>query len=119
MFKKRCFLKRWKIAKIIPITKPGKENSTDLTKYRPINIGGKVLEKILINRITYYIYKNRLMTNRQFRFTPQKNTTDAAIEAKRFIEPVLENRGVVIMTSVDVKGAFEAASWQSILYGLK
>jgi hypothetical protein len=42
-----------------------------------------------------------------------------AIEAKRFIEPVLESRGVVIMTSLDVKGAFDVESWQSILYGLK
>ena len=41
------------------MTKPGKENSTDPAKYRPIsllNIGGKVLEKVLINRINYYIY---------------------------------------------------------------
>jgi hypothetical protein len=59
------------------------------------------------------------MTNRQFGFTPQKNTIDAAMEAKRFIEPVLESRGAVIMTSLDVKGAFDAASWQRIVYGLK
>jgi len=50
---------------------------------------------------------------------PQKNTTDTVMEAKNFIEPRLENRGVVIMTSLDVKGAFDTASWQSILYGLK
>jgi len=41
------------------------------------------------------------------------------LEAKKFIEPVLENRGVVIMTSLDVKGAFDAAFWPSILHGLK
>jgi hypothetical protein len=74
--KRGCYAKRWKIANIIPITKPGKENSTDPSKYRPIslrNIGGKVLEKLLVNRINYYLYKNRLMTNKQFGFTPQKN----------------------------------------------
>ena len=59
------------------------------------------------------------MTKGLFGFTPQKNTIDAAMEAKNFIEPVLESRGVVIMTSLDVKGAFDAASWQSILHGLK
>jgi len=55
--KRGCFPQRWKIAKIIPIIKPGKENSTDPTKYRPfslLNIGGKVLEKLLINRINIY-----------------------------------------------------------------
>jgi len=43
------------------------------------------------------------MTNKQFGFMPQKNTIDAITEAKRFIEPVLESRGVAIMTSIDVK----------------
>jgi len=57
----------------------------DPSKYRPISqlsIGGNVLEKLFISRINYYIYKNKLMTNRQFGFTPQKNTIDAVMEAK-------------------------------------
>ena len=41
------------------------------------------------------------------------------MEAKTFIEPVLERIGFVIMTSLDVKGAFNAASWTSILHSLK
>ena len=58
--KRGCF-PRWKIAKIIPITKPGKENSMDPSKYHPIsllNIGGKILEKLFINRINHHIYRN-------------------------------------------------------------
>jgi hypothetical protein len=50
---------------------------------------------------------------------PQKSTTDAAMEAKQFIEPVLEKRCLVILTSMDVKGAFDAAWWPGILQGLK
>jgi len=59
------FPRRWKTAKIIPIVKPGKENSMDPSKYRSIsllNIGGKVLEKLLINRINHHMYKNELLT---------------------------------------------------------
>jgi hypothetical protein len=41
------------------------------------------------------------------------------METKQFIEPVLEKRGFVIMTSLDVKGAFDAAWWPGILKGLK
>ena len=33
------FPKRWKIAKIIPISKPGKENSEEASKHRPISRG--------------------------------------------------------------------------------
>jgi len=53
--KRGSFPRRWKTAKIIPKAKAGKENSMDPSKYRPIsllNIGGRVLEKLLINMIT-------------------------------------------------------------------
>jgi hypothetical protein len=55
------------------------------------------------------MYKNELLTDRQYGFMPQKSTTDAAMEAKKFIEPELVKRKVVIMTSLDVKGAFDTA----------
>jgi hypothetical protein len=65
------------------------------------------------------MYKNELLTDRQYGFMPQKSTTDAAMGAKKFIETELVKRKVVIMTSLDVKGAFDAVWWPSILKGLK
>ena len=53
------FPRIWKRVKIIPIVKPGKETSDDITKYRPIsliNTATKVLEKALINRIMHHMY---------------------------------------------------------------
>ena len=41
------------------------------------------------------------------------------MEAKSFIEPILENTGLVIMTSLDVQGAFDSAWWPGILQGLR
>jgi hypothetical protein len=41
------------------------------------------------------------------------------MEAKSFIEPILEKRGQVIMTSLDVKRAFDSAWWPGILQGLE
>jgi hypothetical protein len=38
---------------------------------------------------------------------------------KQFIEPELERGRVVIMGSLDVKGAFDAAWWPAILNGLR
>ena len=116
MPKKRMLPKNMEDSKKIPITTPGKEKSTDPSKYLPIsllNIGGKVLEKLLINRTNHHMFKNELLRENQYGFTPQKSTTDEAIEAKKFIEPELENRKVVIMTSLDVKGAFGAAWWSA------
>jgi len=41
------------------------------------------------------------------------------MEAKKYTQPVLEKRGLVIMSSLDVSGAFDAAWWPSILQDLK
>jgi len=83
--KKGCFPTRWKRARIIPLTKPGKEKCSDASKYRPIsllNTGAKVLEKLLIKRIMHFLYNDDLLNQNQFGFTPQKSTTEAAVHAK-------------------------------------
>jgi hypothetical protein len=50
--KQGIFPTEWKKSRLIPIIKPGKENSDEVSKFRPIsllNIGGKVLKKLMIN----------------------------------------------------------------------
>jgi len=116
-----CFPKDWTIAKIIPVAKPGREDSLDPSKYRPIsllNLGGKVLEKLLIKRIMYYLYKTDFLNDNQYGFTPQKSMIETAMLVKQYIEPELERGRVVIMASLGVKGAFDSASWPAILKGL-
>jgi hypothetical protein len=91
-------------------------------KFRPIsliNVGGKVLEKLLINRIMYNAYTNNRLNHNQFGFTPKKSTTDAAITAKEFVEEGLRQELITILVSLYVKGAFDAAWWTSILKTLK
>ena len=54
--RKGTFPKRWKCTKLIPLIKPGKEGSEQVTKYRPVsllNIERKIMEKLLISRINY------------------------------------------------------------------
>jgi hypothetical protein len=83
--RKGYFPKRWKHSTIIPIVKPGKEGSSEVTKYRPIsllNVGGKVLEKLLIDRINYHVFSNSLLNENQYGFLPQKSKTDVALAAK-------------------------------------
>ena len=121
MPKKGCFPKRWKRVKVIPITKPRKEDTMDPSKFRTIsliNVGGKVLEKTLIYRIMHHVHINNLLNHNQFGFTPKKCTTDAAITVKEFIEEGLRKGLITILVSLDVKGAFDAAWWPSILMAL-
>jgi len=115
------FPDRWKRAKLIPITEPGIENSEDVSKFRPIsllNTGGKVLEKVLINRINHYIYSHDLMNNNQYGFTPQRSTIDAAMAMMDFVEGLVAGE-IIVLVSLDVKGAFNPHWWPSILNGLK
>ena len=61
---------------IISIIKPEQEGSVEVSKFRPISlldIGGKVLEKILINRINHHVFSRGYMNENQFGFRPQKN----------------------------------------------
>jgi hypothetical protein len=116
------FPKRWKRAELIPIIKLGKEKSSDVSKYRPIrliNVGGKILEKVLINRINHYIYTKGYMNNNQYGFTQQVSTTDAAKAVKGMIEEGLNVGEVIVIVSLDVEFTLNAAWWTSILKSLK
>jgi hypothetical protein len=82
---KGTFPQRWKKALVIPITKPGQAESEEASKFRPIsllNTEGKVLEKLLINRINHHVYSREHMKENQFGFKPQKSTIDVAMVFK-------------------------------------
>ena len=93
---------------ILPIIKPGKEGSEEVFKFRPINLlntGGKVLEKLMINRINYHVYSRGYMNENQYGFRSQKCTIDAATAIKEFVQ--LQICGEVIaLVSLDVQGAY-------------
>ena len=116
------FPTQWRRSIIIPIVKPGKEGSVEASKYRPINLlneGGKRLEKLLNDRINHHIYSHSLLNGNQYGFFPQKITVDAALVAEEFVRENLQQRNYVVIVSLDVKGAFDAAWWPSILSSLR
>lgn len=115
------FPKQWKRSIILPIVKLGKEELNEVHKYQPIsliNTGGKVLEKLLIDRINHHLYTNNLLNSNQYGFILQKSMVDAALAAKRYAHSHIQQRNFVIMVSLDVLGAFDATWWPSILCNL-
>ena len=109
--RKGLFPKQWKSSIILPV-KLEKEGINEVCKYHPItllNVGGKVLEKLIIDRINHYLHSNNLLNKNQYGFLPQKNTVDTALAAKEFAQAHLQQRNLVIMIRLDVKGAFDAA----------
>lgn len=117
-----CFPKRWKRAKTVPIIKYWKENSSQVSKFRPISListGGKMLENALINGIMHHANTNNLLNRNQYGFTPQAGTIDAAMSINDFVEASLEAGQIVVLVSLDVRGAFDAAWWPAILNTLQ
>jgi len=66
---------------------------------------GKILEKLRSKRIKQHLYKTEYLKGYQYGFTYQKNTVDAAIEVKQYIELHLEKGGVAILGRLDLRGA--------------
>jgi hypothetical protein len=65
------------------------------------------------------MYSNNLMSNNQYRFTPQTSTVDAVMALKDCVQYSLNDGQHIALISLDVKGAFDAAWWPSILNSLK
>jgi len=110
--KNGVFPEIWKKAKIIPIMKPDTQNSQDITKYRLIsllNIGGKILEKALINRINHHIHSMEYLKRNQYEFIPQTSTIDEIMAVKEFVQEGFSKEEITVTVSLDVEGAFNSA----------
>ena len=92
-----------------------------MSKYRPIsllNIGGKVPEKLMINRINHHIHTNEYINKNKYGFRPQTSTIDAIMALEDYIEEGFRSGEVTVLVSLDVEGAFNSAWWPSILKSL-
>ena len=68
----------WKQAAVIPIPKPGKDN-TDPSNYRPIALTSclcKTLERMINTRLIWFLESNGLITNFQCGFRSKRSTVD-------------------------------------------
>jgi hypothetical protein len=63
----------------------------------------------------HHVYTNSLMKHNHFGFTPKKSTTDAAMAVKEFVEKGLRQGLITKLVSLEVRAAFDAAWWPSIL----
>ena len=67
----------------------------------------------------HHDYSNDLLNYNQFGFTPKKSAIDAALAVKEFLAEGMREGHIKILVGLDVKVAFDAAWWPSILKTLK
>lgn len=110
-----CFPTIWKEAIVVVLRKPAKQDYSHPKSYRPIgllSILGKILEKMIIKRINWYILPD--LCPRQFGFVPQKSTEDALYAMMNHVRNELNNRKIIVLVSLDIEGAFDSAWWPAI-----
>lgn len=113
------FPKQWKIAHVVILRKPGKEDYTHPKSYRPIgllSVLGKIVEKLLICRLQWHILPT--LSPKQYGFMPQRGTEDALYDLLGHIRSEVNNKKIVIIVSLDIEGAFDNAWWPALKHQL-
>ncbi|KAG8179219.1 hypothetical protein JTE90_004047 [Oedothorax gibbosus] len=111
------FPQSWKNAKLVLLLKNGKDRESTKA-YRPICLLpalGKVLEKLLTQRVYYHLNSKGLLHPNQYGFRPGKSCDIAAHKLMGEIRAKTNKRTKVCIVSLDIAGAFDTVWWPSIL----
>ena len=101
---------------VIPIPKKG--DSTQVDNYRPISLLpqlGKVLEKLVHNRLSSYIENNLLLNNNQHGFRKSRSTLDALYQLTVQINNNMDRKFPTLATFIDFKKAFDCVQHVQLL----
>lgn len=112
----------WKIARILPLRKPGKPDYTVAKAYRPISLLAtisKVVESVLAERISYYDETAGLLPKVHFGARKMRSTVDALAYLTEHIHYAWKARQVLSLVSFDVKGAFNGVNGEVLSHKLK
>lgn len=110
----------WKSANIISVPKAGK-NLRLPNSYRPISLLptlGKMLEKILLNRIMPIVERSHLLPDEQFGFRPGHDTTLQVLRLVEKIAAGFASRCDTAVVLMDVGRAFDSIWLEGLIYKL-
>lgn len=111
---------QWLKSITLSFTKPNKPQNEEESQ-RPISLTscpGKVLEKILNTRLTYYLESNKYIPNNQYGFRRMHSTIDALNKFTTDITTALNNKQQVLCISFDMKKAYDTTWRHGILRAL-
>ncbi|KAG8175562.1 hypothetical protein JTE90_018855 [Oedothorax gibbosus] len=106
----------WKFAIVIFFGKRGKP--VELAQsYRPVCLLqslSKVLEKIINNRLIFYLERNSAIHNRQYGFRERRGTTHCLNDVISCVKTRNIRYKHTVMVVFDFAGAFDCANWRII-----
>ena len=106
----------WKEATIIPIPKPGKDN-TDPSNYRPIALTSclcKTLERMINTHLIWFLESNGLITNFQCGFRSKRSTVDHLVRLETFVREAFIKKEHLTAVFFDLEKAYDT-TWK---YGI-
>jgi exonuclease III len=112
------FPSAWKIGKIIPIAKPGKDSSSP-DSYRPISllpIVGKIFEKLILSRMLEFEEENHILRDQQFGFRAKHSTTQQIMRIVETVSLRFNEDKSTAMTLLDIEKAFDSVWHEALLH---
>ena len=115
-FSTGIFPNSWKIAQITPLPKEG--DLTCCNNYRPISLlplPGKIAEKVVHNRLSYYLENNNILNKKQGGFRKNNSTINSVSEFLHEIYEAINNKNISLATFIDFSKAFDTVNQQILL----
>ena len=111
----------WKNSIIIPILKAG-EDPTKPISYRPIaltSVLSKILERMVTNRLTYYLDKENLLNPNQTGFRKHRNTVNQLIRLHDDSFKAIHTKSYTRAIFLDFSKAFDMLWKEGLLFKLR
>ena len=121
IFRLEYFPCHWKFGQIIMIAKPGK-NPTGVTSYRPISLLpllSKILEKLILKRLTPILAANNAILSHQFGFRTNHGTVQQVHRLIHSINNDLQKKRYCTAAFIDISQAFDKVCHTGLLLKLK
>lgn len=117
-FQLEYFPTRWKIGKVIPILKPGKDPTLP-TSYRPITLLSaisKIFERIILQRLMQHIEQQQILIPEQFGFRKGHSTVHQLIRVENIINRNRSLSNNCAMALLDVEKAFDNVWHEGLIH---
>ena len=114
IWKTSSFPHQWYEVIQIPILKPGKD-PTQVTSYRPISLLStlfKVMEKMIKNRLTWYLDKYGLLNPLQSGFRKYRSVKDHLVRLETDVHLSLKEKKYTVAVFLDLEKAYDSL-WKS------